>query len=70
MGDHAPAYLINLWLATGEDGYAEFLSRPSTPIAEHFPDYDISPFVQERFPRTGRADRAWGWQQDRGRGRA
>ena len=25
VGDHAPAYLINLYLATGDDNYAKFL---------------------------------------------
>src|SRR6266566_7500557 len=27
IGDHIPAYLINLWLATGERRHAEFLER-------------------------------------------
>jgi mannose/cellobiose epimerase-like protein (N-acyl-D-glucosamine 2-epimerase family)/anti-anti-sigma regulatory factor len=49
VGDHAPAYLINLWLATGEPEYADFLEYTFDTIAAHFPDYDASPFVQEKF---------------------
>ena len=43
VGDHAPAYLINLYLATGEDRYAEFLEHTFDTIAKHFPDYDAQP---------------------------
>ena len=49
VGDHAPAYLINLYLATGEEQYADFLDSTFDTIAKHFPDYANSPFVQERF---------------------
>ena len=49
VGDHAPAYLINLYLATGEERYADFLEYTFDTIAKHFPDYDDSPFVQEKF---------------------
>ncbi|MBV9616457.1 MAG: AGE family epimerase/isomerase [Ktedonobacteraceae bacterium] len=45
VGDHAPAYLINLWLATGEDKYADFLVSLADTIVQHFPDYAHSPFV-------------------------
>ncbi|WP_063763652.1 AGE family epimerase/isomerase [Actinoplanes subtropicus] len=65
IGDHAPAYLINLWLATGADRYAQFLSSVGDIITERFPDYDNSPFVQERFHEDWSPDRGWGWQQDR-----
>ena len=46
VGDHAPAYLINLWLATGEQKYADMLEYTFDTIEKHFPDYDNSPFVQ------------------------
>src|SRR5438045_3574713 len=36
VGDHAPAYLINLWLATGEKKYADFLAYTADTIVEHF----------------------------------
>jgi mannose/cellobiose epimerase-like protein (N-acyl-D-glucosamine 2-epimerase family) len=49
VGDHAPAYLINLWLATGEDKYANMLAYTADTIVEHFPDYENSPFVNEKF---------------------
>jgi len=49
IGDHAPAYLINLWLATGVDEYADMLQETADLIVEHFPDYENSPFVNEKF---------------------
>lgn len=65
VGDHAPAYLINLWLATGEDRYADFLAYTADTIVKHFPDYEHSPFVQERFFEDWSHDTTWGWQQNR-----
>ncbi|GAX38299.1 AGE family epimerase/isomerase [Nodularia sp. NIES-3585] len=65
VGDHAPAYLINLWLATGEEKYADFLESTFDTIAERFPDYDHSPFVQERFHEDWSHDQTLGWQQNR-----
>jgi mannose/cellobiose epimerase-like protein (N-acyl-D-glucosamine 2-epimerase family) len=64
IGDHAPAYLINLFLATGERRYAQMLVESAKLITSRFPD-PTSPFVQERFLRDWTADRDWGWQQDR-----
>jgi mannose/cellobiose epimerase-like protein (N-acyl-D-glucosamine 2-epimerase family)/anti-anti-sigma regulatory factor len=65
IGDHAPAYLINLWLATNDEVYAELLSMTADLITQHFPDDEHSPFVQERFYEDWSADTSWGWQQDR-----
>lgn len=65
VGDHAPAYLINLWLATGEQKYADMLEYTFDTIAEYFPDYDNSPFVQERFYEDWSHDTTYGWQQNR-----
>ncbi len=65
IGDHAPAYLINAWLALGEDRYAEFLVTCADLICRHFPDYENSPFVQERFLEDWSHDSTYGWQQDR-----
>jgi mannose/cellobiose epimerase-like protein (N-acyl-D-glucosamine 2-epimerase family) len=65
VGDHAPAYLVNLFLATGEEKYAKFLEYTFDTIAKHFPDYENSPFVQERFFEDWSHDTAWGWQQNR-----
>lgn len=65
VGDHAPAYLINLWLATGDDKYADFLEYTFDTIATYFPDYDASPFVQEKFFEDWSKDQTWGWQQNR-----
>ncbi|HZP82153.1 MAG TPA: hypothetical protein VFB21_10970, partial [Chthonomonadaceae bacterium] len=65
VGDHAPAYLINLLLATGEKRYEDFLAYTADTITERFPAQDGSPFVQERFFEDWSADKTWGWQQDR-----
>jgi mannose/cellobiose epimerase-like protein (N-acyl-D-glucosamine 2-epimerase family) len=66
VGDHAPAYLINLYLATGENRYAEFLEYTFDTIEAHFPDYAESPFVQEKFFEDWSHDRTHMWQQNRG----
>jgi mannose/cellobiose epimerase-like protein (N-acyl-D-glucosamine 2-epimerase family) len=66
VGDHAPAYLINLYLATGEERYAKMLEYTFDTIAEHFPNYDDSPFVQEKFFEDWSHDRTHMWQQNRG----
>jgi mannose/cellobiose epimerase-like protein (N-acyl-D-glucosamine 2-epimerase family) len=65
VGDHAPAYLVNLWLATGEDKYADFLVNVADTIAKYFPDDEHSPFVQEKFHEDWSHDITWGWQQNR-----
>ena len=70
VGDHAPAYLINLVLATGEPEHVEMLVDTATTIATRFPDYDNSAFVQEKFHEDWSPDREWGWQQNRARRRA
>lgn len=66
VGDHAPAYLINLWLATGDSGYGKFLEDTADCITDHFQDYENSPFVQEKFNEDWTPDKSWKWQQDNG----
>jgi mannose/cellobiose epimerase-like protein (N-acyl-D-glucosamine 2-epimerase family) len=65
VGDHAPAYLINYWLATGDPKLADFLEYTFDTIVKHFPDYENSPFVQERFHEDWSHDKSWGWQKNR-----
>ncbi len=65
VGDHAPAYLINLYLATGEQKHLDMLEECGDLICRYFPDYDNSPFVQERFFADWSHDKTWGWQQNR-----
>ncbi len=65
VGDHAPAYLINLYLATGEQKHLDMLEYCADLICRYFPDYDSSPFVQERFYADWSHDKTWGWQQNR-----
>lgn len=65
VGDHAPAYLINAYLATGREKYANFLQLTADTIVNRFADYDNSPFVNERFHEDWSPDHAWGWQHNR-----
>jgi mannose/cellobiose epimerase-like protein (N-acyl-D-glucosamine 2-epimerase family) len=65
VGDHAPAYLINLYLATGDEAYARMLETTFDTIVRRFPDYENSPFVQEKFFEDWGRDQSWGWQQNR-----
>ncbi len=66
VGDHAPAYLINLFLATGEKRYADFLEYTFDTIEGHFQDYQNSLFVQEKFFEDWSFDQKHMWQQNRG----
>jgi mannose/cellobiose epimerase-like protein (N-acyl-D-glucosamine 2-epimerase family)/anti-anti-sigma regulatory factor len=65
VGDHIPAYLINLFLATGDQKYADMLEDCCDTVVEHFPDYDASPFVQEKFFGDWSKDQKYGQQQNR-----
>ena len=65
VGDHAPAYLINLWLATEKPEYADMLEYTFDTIEKRFPDYENCPFVNEKFFEDWSADHTWGWQQNR-----
>ena len=64
VGDHAPAYLINLYLATGEERHAAMLEDTFGHVLAHMPEPG-SPFVQERFHADWTPDRSWNWQQNR-----
>ncbi len=65
VGDHTPAYLINLYLATGEKQFADMLVYTADIIAQYFPDYENSAFVQEKFHEDWTKDQSWGWQGNR-----
>ena len=65
VGDHAPAYLINLYLATEEPQYADFLESTFDTICDHFPDYGYSPFMNEKFFDDWSRDLNWGIHQAR-----
>ncbi|MBN8231523.1 AGE family epimerase/isomerase [Corallococcus macrosporus] len=77
VGDHIPAYLINLILALDPlpqgadpdvasflDTCRRMLDRTTRLILEKFPDPD-SLYVNERFLADWTPDHQWGWQQDR-----
>jgi mannose/cellobiose epimerase-like protein (N-acyl-D-glucosamine 2-epimerase family) len=79
IGDHIPAYLVNLILALdplprgGEDHDAaetlletcqEILLDTSKLILTKFPDPN-SKFVNERFHADWKPDHEWGWQKNR-----
>ncbi len=79
IGDHIPAYLINLILALEPlpmganreltDALKiskELLDRVTTLIIEKFPDPNQEiPYVNERFHADWQPDHSWGWQQNR-----
>lgn len=81
IGDHIPAYLVNVILAleplpNTNHGYEELkkfldtckkiLKTTSTIIVEKFPDPNPDiPFVNERFFRNWKQDESWRWQQNR-----
>jgi mannose/cellobiose epimerase-like protein (N-acyl-D-glucosamine 2-epimerase family) len=79
IGDHLPAYLINLILALDPlpAGHCEDLAKflevckrmldtTSTLIVEKFPDPDPNiPYVNERFLADWTPDHSWRWQQNR-----
>jgi anti-anti-sigma factor len=65
VGDHAPAYLINAYLATGSEKHADFLAYTANTICNHFLDYEHSPFVNERFHEDWSPDHAYKWQHNR-----
>ena len=64
VGDHAPAYLINLCLATGDPEFEKFLVYTADCIEKYFQDYDNSPFVNEKFFEDWSPDHHWRWQQN------
>jgi mannose/cellobiose epimerase-like protein (N-acyl-D-glucosamine 2-epimerase family) len=81
IGDHVPAYLVNLMLAIDPlpqgrsmEGVSELrvtcwkmLKETSELICDKFVDPDRSvPFVNERFYADWTVDDTWSWQQDRG----
>jgi mannose/cellobiose epimerase-like protein (N-acyl-D-glucosamine 2-epimerase family) len=81
IGDHIPAYLVNLILALDplpqgrsdlnelirfRDECLQMLETTSKLIVEKFPDPDGNiPFVNERFHSDWTPDHTWGWQQNR-----
>jgi hypothetical protein len=81
IGDHIPAYMVNLLLAIDPlpmshdlDGSWEKLLKLCRfilddcvdNILEHFPPKDGSLFVNERFLADWTPDHSWDWQQNRG----
>jgi hypothetical protein len=80
IGDHIPAYLVNLLLsidplpvAAESDSWKQLLKLCRKILDEcveniitHFPPQDDSKFVNERFHADWSVDHEWGWQQNRG----
>ena len=73
VGDHIPAYLINLICALmGKPEFDEerkllhgMLMSTTSKIIKHFPQEDSS-LVAERFHQDWTVDKTYTWQQDRG----
>ena len=74
VGDHIPAYLINLICAlAGKSEFAgemkklhQMLLSVTDDIITHFPQDDGSDLVSERFYRDWSVDKTYSWQLDRG----
>lgn len=80
VGDHIPAYLINLLVSidplpvSDEDNSWRLLREECrsilkncvSNILKHFQPEDGCKFVKERFYKDWTFDNKWGWQQDRG----
>jgi len=80
IGDHIPAYLINLLVSIDplpesdqDDSWArlrdlcrKILDDCVTNILDHFAPEDGTKFVNERFHKDWSYDTTWGWQQNRG----
>lgn len=82
IGDHIPAYMVNLLLALdplpkteggGNESWKNLLDfchdifdHCVDDILKHFPPKDDSKFVNERFDKDWNPDYTWGWQQNRG----
>lgn len=81
IGDHIPAYLVNLLLALDplpisvgatpqleelRERCLRMVEETSQLIMEKFPDPDPKiPYVNERFHRDWTPDHDWGWQRNR-----
>ncbi len=79
IGDHIPAYLINILLALDPlpigresdlaqfvDTCREILNSCTKNIITHFPDTNSQiPYVNERFDETWHPQHDWDWQQNR-----
>lgn len=78
VGDHIPAYLVNLLLAldpvpTGREKYAPYVKEfrkmlvaTSQLIVDRFPDANPDiPYVNERFFADWTPDHEWSWQRNR-----
>ncbi|MEW6606859.1 MAG: AGE family epimerase/isomerase [bacterium] len=76
IGDHTPAYLLNLMLAIeniANDEFSELYKQCKAMqeevadlITEKFPDPNLNiPYVQERFYRDWTPDKTYKWQQNR-----
>ncbi|MCP9810131.1 AGE family epimerase/isomerase [Cyanobium sp. HWJ4-Hawea] len=65
IGDHIPAYLIQLYLGTQDPELHAFLIELQNLLLTHFQSKDGSPFIEERFHSDWEEDHGWGWQQNR-----
>jgi mannose/cellobiose epimerase-like protein (N-acyl-D-glucosamine 2-epimerase family) len=65
IGDHVPAYLVQLYLGSGEEEFRSFLLELQDLLLTRFQPSDGSPFIDERFHADWTPDHSWGWQQNR-----
>jgi len=65
VGDHAPAFLINLVLATGRQEPGRLPGRDGRHDCRPFPRLREQPVCAGEVPRGLEQDQTWGWQQNR-----
>ena len=65
IGDHVPAYLVQLYLGSGDEEFRLFLIEIQDLLLTRFQPSDGSPFIDERFHADWTPDHSWGWQQNR-----
>lgn len=66
IGDHLPVYLIHMLMATEDNKYAKLIEYCADNICKHFPDFEQSPLVLERFMEDWSPDYDHKWQKNRG----
>lgn len=65
IGDHIPAYLVQLYLGSEGEEFKSFLVELQDLLLSRFKPSDNSPFIEERFHADWSPDHSWGWQHNR-----
>ena len=65
IGDHVPAYLLQLYLATKNPELQAMLVELQQLLLLHFQPSEGNLFIEERFHGDWSTDHSWGWQNNR-----